>query len=215
MARELPNTQRLSGKMRNFSGGRWWAGYLLSQRCSMKLGIFIERDGVLNRVQVERQHQVGPVTVDQFQVNREIAPLLQQLKAAGFILIATTNQPGIARGYQSRSELDLMHRLLRRALPLDDILVCPHDASEGCPCRKPRAGLLREGAFNWQLNLDRSFVISDKWQDAEAAHQAGCTSVMLASPWLGTVHHDLVLPHLAAAVEKILQLRNAHGPLFV
>ena len=181
----------------------------------MKLGVFIERDGVLNQVKVERQHQVSPLTLDQFRIHQAIAPLLQKLKAAGFILIATTNQPGLACGYQSRSELDLMHRRLRQALPLDDILVCPHDEADRCPCRKPRAGLLREGGFNWHLNLDRSFVISDKWQDAEAAHQAGCTSVMLESPWLGTVHHDLVLPDFRAAVEKILQLQSANGPVFV
>lgn len=191
------------------------AGFLLSQNCIMKLGVFIERDGVLNRVKVERRHQVGPLTLDEFRINTQIAPLLQRLKQAGFLLIATTNQPGLARGYQSRSELDLMHRLLRKALPLDDIIVCPHDESDGCPCRKPRTGLLREGAFNWHLNLDRSFVISDKWQDAEAAHQAGCTSVMLDSPWLGTVHHDLVLPDLGTAIKKILQLQTVNGPVFV
>jgi len=191
------------------------AGFLLSQNCIMKLGVFIERDGVLNRVKVERRHQVGPLTLDEFRINTQIAPLLQRLKQAGFLLIATTNQPGLARGYQSRSELDLMHRLLRKALPLDDVIVCPHDESDGCPCRKPRTGLLREGAFNWHLNLDRSFVISDKWQDAEAAHQAGCTSVMLDSPWLGTVHHDLVLPDLGAVIDKILQLQNVNGPVFV
>jgi hypothetical protein len=38
---------------------------------------------------------------------------------------------------------------------------------------------------------------------------------MLDSPWLGTVHHDLVLPNLRAAVEKILQLQAINGPVFV
>lgn len=191
------------------------AGFLLLQICIMKLGVFIERDGVLNRVRVEHQHQVSPLTLDEFRIKTETAPLLLRLKRAGFMLIATTNQPGISRGCLSRSELDLMHRRLRKALPLDDVMVCPHDEADGCPCRKPRTGLLREGAFNWHLNLDRSFVISDKWQDAEAAHQAGCTSVMLDSPWLGTVHHDLVMPDLRAAVDKILQLQMVSGPVFV
>mgnify|MGYP000861691885 FL=1 len=99
----------------------------------MKLGIFIERDGVLNRVKVERQHQVGPITLDQFVIRKETLPHWQRLKAAGFVLIATTNQPGLSRGYQSRRELDLMHAQLRRALPLDDIVVCPHDETDNCP----------------------------------------------------------------------------------
>lgn len=172
----------------------------------MRLGVFIERDGVLNKVRTERQHQVSPLMLEDFRVCRAAKPLLERLKAAGLILIATTNQPALSHGQLSRRELDRMHDLLRRELPLDDILICPHDESDDCPCRKPRPGLLTEGGFNWQLDLDRSFVISDKWQDAEAARQLGCTSVVIESPWLGSGHHDLVASSLAAAVEKVLQL---------
>jgi len=173
----------------------------------MKQGIFFERDGILNRVRVERQHQVSPLTLEEFHVNKELAPLLARLKAEGFRLIATTNQPGLSRGYQSRRELDRMHELLRRTLPLDDIFVCPHDETDRCPCRKPNPGLIIEAGFKWHLDLDRSFVISDKWQDAEAARIAGCTSLLLAGPWVGDVHHDFVLPSLEAIVAKIFCLR--------
>jgi len=175
----------------------------------MKLGVFIERDGVLNQVRVERQHQVSPLTLEEFQINESAAALLNRLKAAGLVLIATTNQPGISRGYQNRRELDRMHDQMRRKLPLDDIMICPHDETDRCPCRKPKPGLLVEAAFKWKLDLDRSFVISDKWQDAEAARTAGCTSLLLQSPWVGKVHRDFVLPDLAAVVEKILQLHTA------
>jgi len=170
-------------------------------------GIFIERDGILNRIRVERQHQVCPLTMEEFHVNEAMAPLLSKLKAAGFVLIATTNQPGLSRGYQSRRELDRMHDLLCRSLPLDDILVCPHDETDRCPCRKPKSGLLVEAAFKWRLELNQSFVVSDKWQDAEAARTAGCMSLLLQSPWVGDGHHDFVLPDLGAIVEKILRLR--------
>jgi D-glycero-D-manno-heptose 1,7-bisphosphate phosphatase len=177
----------------------------------MKQGIFIERDGILNRVRVERHYQVSPLTMEEFHVNKAIGPLLTKLKGAGFRLIATTNQPGLSRGYQSRRELDRMHELLRRTLPLDDILVCPHDETDRCPCRKPKPGLLVEAGFKWHLDLDRSFVISDKWQDAEAARTAGCTSLLLQSPWVGDVHHDFVLPDLDAIVDKILRLRAGNS----
>ena len=69
--------------------------------------------------------------------------------------------------------------------------------------------MLVESAFKWHLDLDRSFVISDKWPDAAAARDAGSTSLLIQSPWLGSVHHDLVLPSFAAAVEKLLQLHSA------
>src|SRR6266568_1486883 len=162
----------------------------------MKQAVFIERDGVLNEVRVERQNQVSPLTLEEFKLNKEAVPLVKQLKTAGLVVVATTNQPGLSRGYQSRRALDRMHDFLRRQLPIDDVLVCPHDENDDCNCRKPKAGLISEARFKWRLNLDRSFVVSDKWQDSEAAHAAGCMSLMIKSAWLGNVHHDLVLPDL-------------------
>jgi D-glycero-D-manno-heptose 1,7-bisphosphate phosphatase len=175
----------------------------------MKIGVFIERDGVLNKVRLEAKHQVAPLTAMEFKVNPEAAPLLKKLKAAGLVVIATTNQPGLSDGQLSRRELDRMHETLRLALPLDDIFVCPHAEDDRCPCRKPKPGLLIESKFKWHLDLERSFVVSDKWYDAEAARAAGCTSLIIKSPWVGSVHHDFLLPNLSAVVDKILQLHLA------
>jgi D-glycero-D-manno-heptose 1,7-bisphosphate phosphatase len=172
----------------------------------MKSGVFIERDGVLNETRIERQHQVSPLTLKEFRPRIEVLPLLNELKAAGLVLIVTTNQPGLSRGYQSRRELDRMHELLRRTFPVDDILVCPHDTMDDCPCHKPRPGLIVEACFHWHLSPSHCFVISDKWQDSEAARAVGCSSVLLQSPWLGKGHHDYVLPDLGAVTSKILEL---------
>jgi D-glycero-D-manno-heptose 1,7-bisphosphate phosphatase len=178
----------------------------------MKPAVFIERDGILNQVRVERQQQVTPLTFDQFRLNIEVAPLLNELKAAGMRLIVTTNQPGISRGYQLRRDLDRMHQALRTAFTaVDDLLVCPHEDADACPCRKPKPGLLIEAAYKWGIDLTRSFVVSDKWHDAEAARRAGATSVLVRSPWLGDVHHDFVLPDLPTLVEKILQLNSPNS----
>ena len=175
----------------------------------MKVAVFIERDGVLNQGRIERQNQVSPMTMEDFRVNREAVPLLKELKAAGLLLMVTTNQPGLSCGYQSRRELDQMHELLRATFALDDIFVCPHDATDACSCRRPKPGLLVEAGFKWRLNLDHCFVISDKWQDAEAARAVNCTFLLLQSPWNGAARRDLVLPDLAAVVDKLLRLRTA------
>ena len=174
----------------------------------MKRAVFIERDSVLNQVRTGPKQQIVPIGLEDFKVIPEAAEPLKKLKAVGFILIATTNQPGLSRGYQSRRELDRMHEILRRSFPLDDIMLCPHDEADQCPCRKPRPGLLIEAAFKWHLNLDHSFVVSDKWQDAEAARSAGCTSLLINSPWIGQVHRDFVLPDLTSVVDKILRLKH-------
>jgi len=158
---------------------------------------------------------VSPLSLAELAPKTEAIEPLRQLKAAGYLLIATTHQPQLSSGALDRRELERMHDLLRRVFCLDDICVCPHDPADGCPCRKPQPGLLTEAAFKWHLNLEQSFVLGNKWQDAEAARNAGCTSILIASPWIGQGHHDIVLPNVAEAVRLIGRLRNsllaAHG----
>ena len=177
----------------------------------MRTAVFFERDGILNRAPASR-YRISPPTLDQFQINKEAIKPLHELKQAGFLLIATTNQPGLSRGYQSRRELDLMHEALTQRLELDDILVCPHDEMDECPCRKPKPGLLIEAAFKWHLDLEHCFMVSEKWQDAKAAHVASCSSILVRSPLNGSGHHDFVLPNLVSVVRKILRLHRDMVP---
>ena len=160
----------------------------------------------MNLVETVRNQPVAPKSLAEFRVNPAAHTALTLLKQAGFLLVATSNQPGVSRGYLPRRELDLMHAELRRALPLDAVYVCPHDEMDDCTCRKPSAGLLTEAAYEHQINLEHSFVVSDKWQDAKAAEQVGATSLLMRSPWNGSCHHDFILPTLASVTEKLLLL---------
>jgi D-glycero-D-manno-heptose 1,7-bisphosphate phosphatase len=173
----------------------------------MREAVFIERDGILNSDRVERDQPTPPLCFEHMEPKTDALVPLRQLKAAGFLLIATTNQPRLSDGSLSRRELDRMHNILQQMFCLDDIFICPHDANDCCPCRKPKPGLLTEAAFKWHINLERSFVISNKWQDAEAAHNAGCTSLLISSPWIGKGHRDIVLARLADVPGKIAQLK--------
>ena len=173
----------------------------------MKAAIFLERDGILNTARTENGEQIPPYTFEQFKINEKAILPIRRLKAAGFLLIATTNQPAISEGEISRWDLDRMHNTLRRTFDLDDIMVCPHAKDDFCPCHKPSAGLFSEAAFKWHIELEQSFVISDKWQDAEAARIIGATSLLVRSPWIGDGHHDFVVSDIATVVKKILQLQ--------
>jgi D-glycero-D-manno-heptose 1,7-bisphosphate phosphatase len=179
----------------------------------MKTAIFMERDGILNLARSDRQVQIPPNRFEDFKINEAAVPVFEHLKSAGFLLIATTNQPGLSNGTLPRRELDRMHELLRRTFPLDDIMVCPHDAEDQCSCRKPLPGMLMEAAFKWHVDLERSFVISDKWQDARAARAVGATSMLLQSPFTGSGHYDFLLSSLVAIGGKIVQLQNRYLPV--
>ncbi|HTI71964.1 MAG TPA: HAD-IIIA family hydrolase [Candidatus Limnocylindria bacterium] len=173
----------------------------------MKAAVFFERDGILNLPEIRNGRQRAPLSLSQFRINLEVAPLLRALKEAGFVLIATTNQPMVEQGLVSRDEVNRMHAMLMRALPLDDVFMCPYDDASH-PCFKPQPGMLLEAAFKWVIDLNRSYVISDKGADAKAAQIVGCTSVMVRSDWVGGDHHDFVVESVAAATGKILELNQ-------
>lgn len=174
----------------------------------MRVAAFIERDGLLNKVRVEHDSPVTPTRLEEFKIQPTAASLIRALRDAGFVVIATTNQPGLSTGDLSRRELDIMHDMLLKKLNLDDLMVCPHDEADCCPCRKPKPGLLIEAGFKWHVDLDRSVVISDKWQDAEAARIAGCTSIQIQSPWNGPGHRDCQVATFKEAVERAIALVN-------
>jgi D-glycero-D-manno-heptose 1,7-bisphosphate phosphatase len=179
----------------------------------MKTAVFVERDGILNHDCVAGNKPVSPLSLHQLAPRTEAVEPLRQLKSAGFLLIATTHQPMLSGGGLDRRELERMHDTLRRIFNLDDIFICPHDVADCCPCRKPKPGLILEAAFKWHINLNQSFVLGNKWQDAEAADNAGCLSLLIDSPWIGHGHHDIVLPTVAEAALKIVHLHCEHRPL--
>ena len=83
-----------------------------------------------------------------------------------------------------------------------------------CPCRKPEPGLFTEAAFKWHLDLERSFVISDKWQDASRGpgrglHCARCSQISLDRPGASRFRPA----DFPAIVERLLRLHTGSRTL--
>lgn len=176
----------------------------------MRAAVFIERDGVL----ADSSGGNGTAAkLEEFKIRAEAAEALRTLRDAGFLIFATTNQPGVTAGKPTRREMDLMHAMLVRQLGLDEVLVCHHEADDQCPCRKPQPGLLQEAARRHGVDLDHSYVVSDKWVDAELAENAGATSVLIRSRFNGNGHHDFIVEDLGAAALKILDVARELGTL--
>lgn len=104
---------------------------------------------------------------------------LQTLRDEGFALICVSNQPDIARGTASSVDVAAINDVLARSLPLDDILVCPHDDADGCNCRKPKPGLIEEGARRHGIEGPGSYMVGDRWRDIEAGEAARCRTVFV------------------------------------
>jgi D-glycero-D-manno-heptose 1,7-bisphosphate phosphatase len=141
--------------------------------------VFLDRDGVLNRAMVRDGKPYPPASLAELEIVEDAARSLTRLKELGFLLLVVTNQPDVARGTQTLEAIQAMHEAMRRTLPLDDFLICPHDDRDGCQCRKPLPGLLLEAQARYGIELARSFMVGDRWRDIDAGRAAGCRTVYL------------------------------------
>ncbi len=136
----------------------------------------------------------SPYRVDEVALLDGAAAGLAQLRAAGYVLVLVSNQPGQAKGFCSREDLDAVHarvaQLLRDAgAVLDGAYYCYHHPEAvvpslrlACECRKPAPGLLRRAADELVLDMSHSYVVGDRTVDLEASRRAGCGSLLVRSP---------------------------------
>ena len=147
--------------------------------------LLLDRDGTLVH---PRRYPSRP---DDLLLYDGICPELRDLQLAGFRLIVITNQAGIARGYFTEADLQLMHKHLQRELALysvhlDAIYYCPHHPDGvvpalvvRCDCRKPQPGMLLRAAADLDLDLHASWFVGDILDDVEAGNRAGCRTILV------------------------------------
>jgi D-glycero-D-manno-heptose 1,7-bisphosphate phosphatase len=173
----------------------------------MARAVFLDRDGVLNEAVVKNGLPHAPNRLEDFHVYPEAAPALQRLKNAGYLLIVVTNQPDVARGEVKRETVDAINDRLRAELPmLDDIRVCWDDGDQS-PCRKPKPGLIVDGAAAHGVDLAASFMVGDRWRDIDAGANAGVRTILVDRHWPEHAPDhapDFVASNVAKAADVIL-----------
>src|SRR5438094_4344535 len=134
----------------------WW-----NMQYSMNKAAFLDRDGVINR----KAPEGGYITrCQEMDLLPGVAPAIASLNRIGFRIIVVTNQRCVAKGLVTIRELDRIHRRMCDVLASGGATVyavyyCPHDLEAGCPCRKPRPGLLLDAAREYGVALTQSVMI--------------------------------------------------------
>lgn len=172
--------------------------------------VFFDRDGVLNEILRRDGQLASPRSLDEFRPVPDLDSV-RRLKRAGLLVFIITNQPEVARGKVTIDTLDAMRGEIARRVPIDDYRACPHDDADGCGCRKPRPGMIRELAQHWRVDLSGSFVVGDMWRDVDAARAAGCTPVLIRREYNADVEVALEADTLSGAVNLVLGLMGEQG----
>jgi D-glycero-D-manno-heptose 1,7-bisphosphate phosphatase len=118
--------------------------------------------------------------VEDLEIYEGVREQLQRLKDRGFILIVVTNQPDVARGTTSKETVEEINSIIAREIPaIDRFLVCFHDNGDNCQCRKPRPGMLLAGAKEFDVDLQRSYMVGDRRTDVEAGIAVGTRTIFI------------------------------------
>lgn len=141
--------------------------------------VFLDRDGVLNAAYVRDGVPIPPRSIDEFRVLDGVPEACAALREAGWLLVVVSNQPDIARGQTGAAQVAEINARLRASVSLDEVIICPHEEKDGCTCRKPRDGMLRDAARRWDISLPHSFMVGDRWRDIGAGRRAGCRTILV------------------------------------
>lgn len=174
----------------------------------VRRAVFLDRDGVLNRVSVRDGVPRPPAGVTEVEILAGVPEALALLRAHGLLLVGVTNQPDVARGTLERAAVERINQHLMSRLPLQAILTCYHDDADGCSCRKPRPGLLLRAAEERAIDLRASFMVGDRWSDVVAGQAAGCLTFLVGAPYneRQRCQPDYVVADLADAARRIALL---------
>lgn len=181
--------------------------------------VFLDRDGTINKY-------VGFLRdIEQFELLPGVAEAIKKINESGYLAIVVTNQPVIARGEVTVSELQLIHNKMETLLGaegayLDAIYYCPHHPHKGyegevpelkidCSCRKPKPGMLLKAAADFNIGLNNSWMIGDGENDIKAGKAAGCNTALIGTEDFG---QNLSAFTLMDAVGKIFERADVERP---
>jgi D-glycero-D-manno-heptose 1,7-bisphosphate phosphatase len=108
---------------------------------------------------------------------------LGRLRSAGFATGIVSNQSGVARGLMTAADVERVNRRVGELLgPFDVVLWCPHGPGDGCRCRKPAPGMVRDAAAHLGTDPSRCVVVGDIGADVDAARAAGAWEILVPTP---------------------------------
>ncbi len=171
----------------------------------LKPAVFLDRDSTLNqRVYDEVQGALtSPLQVERVSLRRNAAELVLGLNRMGYLCLVLSSQPELATRRLTAVRLDRIHQKLRKDLAcsgahLDGIFYSGGQRDlgslwrvggdggdgdgdgdgDGRPDAQPQS-LLIDAASVHQVDLRRSFVVSDRLVDMAAGRAAGTETILL------------------------------------
>ncbi|WP_164667301.1 D-glycero-alpha-D-manno-heptose-1,7-bisphosphate 7-phosphatase [Virgibacillus doumboii] len=165
----------------------------------MEIGMFLDRDGVINEVLSHRVKFVNKP--GDFHLLDGAGEAIKRFNDNGFKVFVVTNQGGIGLGFMKETALEKVHKKMQADLAayeakIDDIAYCPHKPHAGCACRKPKPQMLFDLAEKHDIDLAESYMVGDREPDIQAGKEAGTQTILIGDLSNEQADADMYFPDL-------------------
>ncbi|MBQ9596092.1 MAG: HAD-IIIA family hydrolase, partial [Synergistaceae bacterium] len=208
--KDMGTPERYEAVCRDFESGTVAAKNLSHKQRA----IFLDRDGTINKY-------VGFLrNINDFELIDGVSEAIRLINESGFLAIVATNQPVIARGEVSTSQLNEIHNKMETLLGqagayIDGLYYCPHHPHKGyegeiaelkidCDCRKPKPGMLIQASHDFNIDLSNSWIIGDGENDVRCGKNARCKTALIKANDSDDFGADITGSSLLEIVKKIL-----------
>lgn len=157
--------------------------------CMERIAI-LDRDGTFIW-EPEKPEGVDPRETFPLNSEEEVAfmdgaiPGMQELKGKGYLLVMATNQTHLGTPKHPKEIFDAVMKKIENELSKEGIrfsfvMVCPHGPDEGCQCRKPAIGGMKDFFEKHpDVDLKNSLMFGDRDTDRQFAENLGVRFVKI------------------------------------
>jgi len=177
--------------------------------------VFLDRDGTI----IEDPGYLHEP--DKVRLLPGAAEAIKRLNDAGFLVVTTSNQSGIARGLFPMTDYEAVQRQLGALLAahgarLDGGYFCPHHPrfTGPCECRKPGLKQFQDAQAALDIDFEQSWWVGDRLSDIQPARALGGNAILVTTGQ-GNLHQGqaramgvMVVADLVEAVRQIVRLES-------
>ncbi len=149
----------------------------------MDKAVFLDRDGVINRLELGKYVLSWP----KFEFLEGAIEAIAEISSAGFKIFIITNQSPIGRGLLTEEGLAVIHNNMLFEIEqgggiVEDVFHCPHAPDEKCGCRKPKTGMFDQVNEKYDIDYANSWFVGDFESDRQVAEKVGLNFVLATGP---------------------------------
>jgi len=162
--------------------------------------VFFDRDGVLNHLVKHGAEYTAPWNINEFQFVDGAKHAVDLIKSLGYTTFVVTNQPDVYDGKLPAPHLQLMNRLLKSWLGIDEVL-CAYE--RGSAWYKPNNGMIETLIKQYQIDRASSYIIGDRWKDIVAGNKSKLSTIFVGKTYIYPIEHKDKQPDYI--VDNVLQ----------